>query len=130
MDLAIGTEKESRNLITDAFVFVKVGGSLLNWEHLPARLSAYLAERRGERLLLLAGGGGLVDEIRQLDRIHGLGDERCHHLAIQSLDLSAAVLSLLVPGLAVVVSINTRDDAWEKGLVPVLAPGRILEDDD
>lgn len=109
---------------------MKVGGSLLDWPALPDRLRAYLDDRRGARLVLLAGGGPAADVIRDLDRIHALGDERAHHLALHALDLSAAVLAALVPGLEVVRFVASFGLVWAGGRTPVLAPRRFLEEDD
>jgi aspartokinase-like uncharacterized kinase len=113
-------------------VFIKVGGSLFDSPDLPGRLSSYLEERQagGERLVLLAGGGGAADLIRSLDRTFGLGDLRAHRLALRSLDLTAHILAELVPGLDVVDELSALDDAWNRGRIPVLAPRRWLDEVD
>ena len=109
---------------------VKVGGSLLDWPELPARLGAWLASRKNERLVLVVGGGGAADWIRELDRIHNLGPERSHDLAVRSLELTARVLETLLPGLKVVEEISDLERTWEAGLVPILTPRRMLEVDE
>jgi aspartokinase-like uncharacterized kinase len=111
-------------------IVVKVGGSLLDWPELPGRLRAYLDDRRAARLIVLVGGGATVDVIRALDRIHELGDERAHTLALHALDLSAAILAALVPNLDVVHDAATLERAWATGRTPVFAPRRFLDDDD
>src|SRR5271165_5143987 len=89
-------------------VVIKVGGSLLDWPELPGRLAAFLARCRDEdpagggTFLLMAGGGPAADLIRTMDRIHGLGDARAHWLAIRAMDLTAQLLSALLPGATVV----------------------------
>src|SRR4051812_9509912 len=87
---------------------IKVGGSLLEWPELPGRLAAFLDDHRragdpsASPFTLIAGGGTAADMIRTLDRIHGLGDERAHWLAVDVLDLNARILASLLPGCVVV----------------------------
>lgn len=111
-------------------VVVKVGGSLLDWPDLPERLGAFLASREPERCLLIVGGGETTDVIRDLDRIHGLGQVRSHDLALRSLDLTAHILETLRPELTVVERPDQLGPAWEQGRVPILAPRRFLLDVD
>jgi len=112
-------------------VVVKVGGSLFDWPELPAELAGFLATRGGDRLVLVAGGGPATDLVRTLDRVHGLGQERAHQLATHSLDLTARLLVALLPGLAVVVEhAGSLEECWDDGLLPVLAPRSLLEEDD
>jgi aspartokinase-like uncharacterized kinase len=80
-------------------VVVKVGGSLLDWPGLPARLLNFLEGRRHERLVLVVGGGRFVDLVRELDVAHRLGEDRSHDLAMHAMDLTASVL-VKVPVLA------------------------------
>ncbi len=52
--------------------------------------------------MLVPGGGGTADAVRHLDRLHGLGEERSHWLALHALALNARFLAALLPGAAVV----------------------------
>ena len=74
---------------------VKVGGSLYDHPRLGPGLRAWLAGRP-ERVTLVPGGGAFADAVRQLDRVHGLGEVVAHHLAIASLTPAAAFLRHLV----------------------------------
>jgi aspartokinase-like uncharacterized kinase len=107
---------------------VKVGGSLLDWPDLPGRLAEFLASGLGHsnRLVLIAGGGRMVDAVRDLDRVHRLGDAEAHWLAIDALDLTARVLGRLLPGARVIADDDGVRACWEAGLTPVLAPGLVL----
>ena len=70
-------------------VVIKVGGSLFDWPGLPAALTRYLDARRSEaRLAVIAGGGPAADIVRNLDRVHGLGEELSHQLALHALQLT------------------------------------------
>ncbi len=48
-------------------------------------------------MLLIAGGGPAADLVRALDRIHGLGDQTAHRLALHAMDLTANILAELLP---------------------------------
>jgi 5-(aminomethyl)-3-furanmethanol phosphate kinase len=109
---------------------VKLGGSLFCWEHLPERLAAYLDSRRGQCLVLIAGGGPAADLVREIDSRHALGDERAHALALRALDLTAHLAAALAEGLVVVEHPRDFPAAWSQGKTPVLAPRAFLDADD
>lgn len=111
-------------------VVLKVGGSLLDWPGFPTTLESYLQGRRAERLLAVIGGGSITDIVRRLDRLHGLGDERSHHLALRSLDLTAQLLAAMVPSLVVIERFESLGPVWEASKVPLLAPRAFLDEDD
>lgn len=75
---------------------VKVGGSLFSLPDLGARLRDLLATLGG-RVLLFPGGGVTADAIRELDRIHALGEEASHWLALRALSINARFLIQLLP---------------------------------
>jgi len=109
---------------------IKVGGSLFDWPDLPVSLETFVGVRFPttgiERPLLIAGGGPAADLVRDLDRIHRLDDETAHHLALHAMDLSAFLLSAIVPGAHPVDSLESILPVLANGLVPVLAPRQTL----
>jgi 5-(aminomethyl)-3-furanmethanol phosphate kinase len=114
---------------------VKVGGSLFNWPELPARLNAFLSasslHRRQEHTVLIAGGAAAADFVRLIDRIHGIGDERAHRLALHALDLNANLLAAVLREKCVVVdSLAALPAAWSDQSIPVLAPRRFMTEID
>lgn len=111
---------------------VKIGGSLLTWPELPARLEAFLSreEANGSRLVLIVGGGPVADLVRALDSSHGLGDEKAHRLALRSLDLTAELLAAISPGSRVVRRLDEIPPTHRSGLRPILAPREHLEETD
>lgn len=113
-------------------VVIKVGGSLFDWPDLPGRLAACLEGRasRGERPVLLAGGGRAADLVRDLDRAFAIGDVRAHRMALRSLDFTAHLLAAIVPALDVVDELGAIEAAWGRGRIPILAPSRFLIDDE
>lgn len=117
-------------------VVIKVGGSLLSWPELPARLVEFLTALRrsgsgqADHLVLVPGGGAMVNAIRDLDHVHGLDDHTSHWLAIQALDLTARLLGAILPDAVVAATVEELRAAWEAGRLPILAPMRMLMDDE
>ncbi len=111
-------------------VVVKVGGSLLDWPPLPDRLPPFLAALGEVRPLLIVGGGQMVDALRDLDRVHQIGQARSHALALRILDVTARLLVDLVAGTTFVTQLVDLDRTWDNGTIPVLAPRHCLNDDD
>ena len=72
-------------------IVVKVGGSLFDHPALGPGLRDFVAAL-GNEVLLVGGGGDAADAVRKLDRVHGLGEERAHRLALRSLGVTAALL--------------------------------------
>jgi aspartokinase-like uncharacterized kinase len=83
-------------------LFAKVGGSLYDLPDLGSRLRAWLSTLRSAAVVLVPGGGPLADAVRDLDRVHALGAESSHWLALGALALNAHFLAQLVPGARVV----------------------------
>lgn len=73
----------------------KVGGSLYDLPDLRGRVRNWIAGRSGP-VLLVPGGGAGVDAVRQLDRIHALGEETAHWLALRVLAVNAHFLGGLL----------------------------------
>jgi 5-(aminomethyl)-3-furanmethanol phosphate kinase len=111
-------------------VVIKVGGSLLGWPEFPDRLRAYLDDNPREKPVLVVGGGGAADLVRDLDRLHAIGEKRSHGLALRALDLTAHVVAALVGGLVVVERLEALEMVWRQGRIPVLAPRWFLENVD
>jgi aspartokinase-like uncharacterized kinase len=100
---------------------VKVGGSLYDLPDLGPRLRRWLAENlAGNRVVLVPGGGGVVDAIRQLDRCHGLSEETSHWLALRALTVNAHFLAALLPQSSVHGDVSELHRAWDKGELPIL----------
>ena len=84
-------------------IVAKVGGSLYDWPDLGPALTAWLAFQ-SEPVLLFPGGGEAADAVRGWDRVHDLGEEAAHWMAIRSLSLGAHFLQHLVPDMPIVGS--------------------------
>jgi aspartokinase-like uncharacterized kinase len=82
---------------TPPLTVVKVGGSLLDLPDLGPRLSRWLRGLRRTHILLVPGGGPAAEVVRDYDRIHHLGEERAHWLALAALALNARFLREMLP---------------------------------
>lgn len=77
-------------------IVVKLGGSLFEHPRLGLGLTTYLESLDSPEILLLPGGGKLVDVVRELNRIHGLGEENSHWLALQAMTVAAELIARLI----------------------------------
>ncbi|OWK43673.1 hypothetical protein [Fimbriiglobus ruber] len=94
-------------------VVVKVGGSLYDHPALGPGLLEYLGALDARRILIVAGGGGVGDAVREWDSVHSLGDEVAHQLALIGLQVPILfLLSLLAPG-DLMAAVATETEWWE-----------------
>jgi aspartokinase-like uncharacterized kinase len=75
-------------------IVVKVGGSLYGRADLGPALLACLCTLN-EPVLIVPGGGAFAEAIRAFDRLHNLGEERSHWLALESMNTAGAFLRSL-----------------------------------
>lgn len=76
----------------------KLGGSLLNYPLLEVRLRRLLTPQRDVNggIVFVVGGGRAVDEVRELDRVYGLGDAAAHDLALRAMEWTAHLAGTLL----------------------------------
>lgn len=81
---------------------VKLGGSLLERGDLVRALSQWVDRQQSadpsRHLLLVVGGGGLVDGLRKLAKLHALPDPAAHWLAIGLMETNTRLLAEARPG--------------------------------
>ncbi len=73
-------------------IVVKVGGSLYDHPALGPGLRQFVESLGPVDVLLVPGGGSVADAVRELDRVHGLGEEAAHWTALRALSATAAFL--------------------------------------
>lgn len=100
---------------------VKIGGSLLDLPGFQDRLQTWLSSNQLQKLklLFLVGGGPTTDVIRDFDRIHRLGEEKSHWLALRALSLNTALLADILPQSQIV---EHPSQVLEPGLIYLLDP--------
>ncbi len=122
-------------------VVIKVGGSLYDLPDLASRLRRWLAPilpspHLGEdkvgaaRVVLIPGGGPLVEALRHLDRHHGLGEETSHWLALRALNINAHFLAALLPSACVIGDLGELGHAWDNHRLPILDIYKFARDDE
>jgi aspartokinase-like uncharacterized kinase len=107
----------------EPFRVIKVGGSLYDLPDLAVRLRAWFGR---EPTLLVPGGGGMVEAIRSLDRVHRFVDQVAHDLAIRALALGAEVLAEILGSDHIVDRVPEPDGPYP---VYVLRPTRFCRED-
>src|SRR5437870_4383113 len=104
--------------MAEPWVIVKVGGSLYELPDLRERLRAWIAQIGAARVLLVPGGGMTAEAIRAFDRVHQLGEEASHWLAIRTLSVNARFLHEFFPAAQLLMTMP--GDAADLGLVHIL----------
>ncbi|HEY2413047.1 MAG TPA: hypothetical protein VGI40_12430 [Pirellulaceae bacterium] len=94
---------------------VKVGGSLFDWPLLPLALDAWLNEQPSATNVLIAGGGNLVESIRQASQVFSLDDETAHWLCIEAMSIQARLLGSLLVDVSLVASYGALQTATQAG---------------
>ena len=96
--------------MSNAWIVMKVGGSLFDLPDLRERLRSVLAPLEGAKVLLVPGGGAAADAIRAFDHLHGLGEEVAHWLAIRAMSLHAHFLRALLLDARIVSEISELNE--------------------
>jgi aspartokinase-like uncharacterized kinase len=85
---------------------VKVGGSLFEFPDLPSVLTRWIATQSPAHHVLIAGGGRMAEQIREIDRARKLNAEAVHWACIGLLTASARLLAAILPESRLVERIN------------------------
>ncbi len=93
---------------SSATIVVKLGGSLYDLPDLRERLSVFLNQLPQGRIVIVPGGGATADVVREWDRVHRLGEETAHWLALRSLTFNAYWLQEMLSG-AIVSAVIEQD---------------------
>jgi aspartokinase-like uncharacterized kinase len=99
----------------------------LDLPEFPDVIRRVLAQRPGNAAVLVAGGGPAADVVRQWDRIHNLGDEAAHELALEAMDLTASLLARFFPEARLVRSKSQLRMAVADGVISILCAGCFLK---
>lgn len=88
---------------------VKLGGSLLTAQALPACLDA-IARWLG-RVVIVPGGGPFADQVRQTQRQWGFDDDAAHRMAILAMQQMAILIASMKPEFALCGRLEAFSDA-------------------
>ncbi len=100
-------------------VVYKIGGSLLDLPDLPRRLQDVVLPDVCP--LFVVGGGRTADLVREWDRLHQLGDERAHWLALRAMQLNESLLADVLPDASVVATREAAITVWGRGAWPIVS---------
>jgi len=105
---------------------LKIGGSLsrgCGLEILCREIS-----RMGERypLLIVPGGGGFADQVREAYRRFSLDETTAHHMAVLAMDQFGHMLSRLISGSVLTADLPAACRAAESGKAAILLPAALV----
>jgi aspartokinase-like uncharacterized kinase len=89
---------------------IKVGGSLFDAPWLAERLNQWLDRQAPAANIFVAGGGPLVGSIRQLDRLHQIGEVPAHWLCVRAMGVTARLLVDLFTDAALIDTIEAAEE--------------------
>ncbi|MEX2168694.1 MAG: hypothetical protein WD851_05260 [Pirellulales bacterium] len=91
-------------------VVVKVGGSLFGQPEFVVRLQtlieSYSKQFAPAHIVLVTGGGPLVESLRAMDRVNAISTNHAHWAAIQLMDVNAGLLQQWWPQLHAIDSVE------------------------
>ena len=106
---------------------VKIGGGVLaHADCFAAALATLAAAARGQRLLVVPGGGPFADTVRNVDRRMVLSDSAAHWMAVLAMEQYAHLIATQVAGARLAENRREIVAALKADHVPVLAPYRWL----
>ena len=76
--------------------------------------------------LLIAGGGKLVDVVREIDRASPIDAEVAHWICIDLMDITARMLGALLPEIAVIDDFQQIESCVMRPGATILCPGQFL----
>ncbi len=85
---------------------IKLGGSLLDWPELVQAFRLWLASESKMVDVVIAGGGPIVEALRQLDSVHSLAPEAAHWLSIRAMSATAGLVAALLPEAQLISSLE------------------------
>lgn len=110
---------------------VKIGGGLAAVPGgLDRACTAVSAAACDHRILVVPGGGGFADVVRQFDSSLGLSADAAHWMAILAMDQYAYALVDRMPGALLVEEPGAVYEGVQLGRVAVLAPSRWMRSAD
>ncbi|MCX5657766.1 MAG: hypothetical protein NTZ48_06035 [Candidatus Omnitrophica bacterium] len=82
---------------------------------------------QGYKIVIVPGGGELVDKIREFSRIYRISDSLAHWMAIMAMDINGMFISVINNKSKPVKSVRGCVQALNSRQVPVFLPYRLLK---
>jgi 5-(aminomethyl)-3-furanmethanol phosphate kinase len=101
---------------------LKIGGSLSRGSGLETLCREIGRLGEHHRLLIVPGGGGFADQVREVYRRFTLDETTAHHMALLAMDQFGYLLSKLIPGSVHTADLSDACRAAETGKAVVLLP--------
>jgi 5-(aminomethyl)-3-furanmethanol phosphate kinase len=121
-------------------IVYKVGGSLLARPDLSQRLAGVLEqpiavgskprETGSIKRLLVVGGGSAANSVRDWDKLHNLGDERAHELALRSMSFNAHLVAAILKNARLVAQRAEARAAWSDAKIAILASAEFVGEEE
>jgi aspartokinase-like uncharacterized kinase len=109
---------------------IKVGGSLSCGKGLPDLCGEIGRLGTLHPLLVVPGGGGFADQVREVYRRYSLNETTAHRMALLAMDQCGYVLNQLIPGSYLATDLPSVCSAAESGRVAILLPSApVLQED-
>ena len=118
MSLNTASARSLTDVERSKFTVVKLGGSLLDLDHLVDRLLAVVADL--ETPVVVVGGGPAVDRVRQWAERGLIDNSEAHRLAIAAMSFNALHLDHSDSRLFLVTSQREAEAAASRGQLPLL----------
>ena len=107
---------------------VKIGGSLSRGLGLVPLCRAISRLGKDHRLLLVPGGGGFADQVRESYRRYGLGETAAHHMALLAMDQYGYLLGHLIDDSSMTADLNDACRIAESGRAAILLPSVLINE--
>jgi aspartokinase-like uncharacterized kinase len=109
---------------------IKVGGSLGQSSTLPNLLQKLSEIGRRHKILIVPGGGGFANAIRDYDQQFGVTADAGHWMSILAMDQYGHLLSSMLANSVLVRGLASAREAQLQGRIPVLLSYDLLRDTD
>jgi aspartokinase-like uncharacterized kinase len=105
---------------------LKIGGSLAENPDSLFRLCEKLGDlAKGNRIVVVPGGGEFADIVRELDKRIGLSNRIAHQMAVLAMDQYGLLLSDIIPNSSVVSEIEKLNSSAE-GKLQIVLPSKYI----
>jgi aspartokinase-like uncharacterized kinase len=103
-------------------IVVKLGGSLAESDALLKCLNAVEQKYQGRAVVIVPGGGGFADQVRQSQKRWRFDEKTAHHMAILAMQQMALLFKALKDGFTVVHSVTAMQSHLAQKKILIWSP--------